>query len=100
MLKDIFKTKTKNEVSSIVDLARKIADNSNNPMSIDQIKGKFELNFPFSVRKVTNPHNGIIPINDRITIFEFHPEKPGQYLIQWGDKKGVTEGSTEQWVLV
>jgi hypothetical protein len=36
----------------ILDLVHDIVEKSNQPMSPDEIKGRFQLNFPFTVRRV------------------------------------------------
>jgi hypothetical protein len=45
-------TKSKTQVSDIIKEARQIAADANKPMSPAQIKAKFQLSFPFTVKRV------------------------------------------------
>jgi hypothetical protein len=47
-------TATKQQVSDIVQTARKIAAESNRPMSPFQIRQKYQLNFPFTIKRVVD----------------------------------------------
>lgn len=47
-------TATKQQVSDIVQAARKIAADSARPMSPFQIRQKFQLNFPFTIKRVVD----------------------------------------------
>lgn len=46
-------TATKNKVTSIVKAVREIAIRSNEPMSIDEIRAKFQVEPPFQVKHVS-----------------------------------------------
>ena len=47
-------TTTKQQVSNIVQAARKIAAESTRPMSPFQIRQKFQLDFPFTIKRVVD----------------------------------------------
>jgi hypothetical protein len=77
-------TATKQKVSDIVQAARKIAAESNRPMSPDEIKGKFQLEFPFTVKRVIQGDPNFCPCGpDHLPggLYTFtHTDKEGTYI--------------------
>lgn len=95
-----------------VEWANEIIKKSNDPMSIDQIRGKFDPSIPFQVKCVRDvvpgkndtPYrvaNGI-PVGQIITITGL-PDKYGHYPCDYVDHLGTgfnIHPSLEKWVLV
>lgn len=60
----------KDKVSDIVKTARKIAEESNRPMSPDEIKNKYALEFPFTVKRVIKTTGGTLGVCPHIATGE------------------------------
>lgn len=94
--------KVKKQVSDIVKLATEIATNANKPMSIDQIKGKFQVEFPFNVKKVilhpSAANHITLPVGLVIEVKGL--KKAGEYVVETKNGLFWTPGEYEQWVLV
>lgn len=93
--------------SPIVALAEEVARKANEPMSIDQIRGRFQVTFPFQVRKVTrsggmNKVAQVFHVGQVISITGHSSKYPGNYSTDYSkeDTDWTTPGSLEQWVLV
>lgn len=98
----IASVRPKKKVTEIVKLAEEIVRRSNEPMSIDQIKGKFQLAFPFRVKKVCSVGNyaetckDIWPVGIVVTVTGH--DKDGCYAIL--EENVITPGEVKQWVLI
>ena len=97
--------KARGKTSSIVEAARKLAEDSSKPMSIDQIRAKFDPPFTFQVKKVVGtPGPTDWPIGQVVTITAFDRGTPGFYevdrLPDTGELLVKTPADIAIWVLV
>lgn len=93
-------TTTQNKVTDIVAFARKIAHRSNEPMTLNEIKGKFQLEFPFTVKKVVDAgmrYQVSYPVGTVLTVLDYSTKERGHYDL---DSGSYTPGDLAQWVLI
>lgn len=95
----------KTKKTEIVKLAEEIVEKSNEPMCIDEIRGKFQLEFPFHVKKV-------IPackapdievywlIGEVLAVEGFCKNQKGYDVVDSLRDLAWTDGDAKQWALV
>ena len=93
-------TKGQTSKSAIVELARDIARKSNEPMSIDEIRAKFDPAFPFQVKKVVKPAGTLLEVGAVVEIVGYHPTVEGSYNCAFLAFDWAAPGNYQQWVLV
>lgn len=97
-------TKVKNKQSLGVQYALQIIEEGKEPMSLDEIKGKYQLEFPFKVKKVVHvaDHGTVLPIGIIVIVKEYGKNCDGDnaYRIEIDSEDKATPANFKQWVLV